>query len=1001
MLGSFVLSGVNAQQIELKEKDNGAVEIVTDFSQNTSNHYLFKSKAANIDDYYTVDPVRTWGHTQEWSNPQINFSPSGISQAVGDLDGDGTTDFIRTYTTWDERTEDLSDQVSKTLVFLGSGNQTDPDHIIYDQLIPIGDLAGTGQSQLVSQNDAGVTLYQFTSTDYSTSSISIPELENLEIPFSNYNLIRDDIDGNSIDDIIVNSENTLYVGLINSTLENSTVLEFDVSSQIGLQSYSITNLEYVKWDDTPYVLTTVRDSFTNNQLLVVMELDITTESITHIQTSKLSLNSVFTDISLAEDNNGFPNVIVSGTENETDSTGGAYTKLYTMSGDTMLYNQEPVDLGDVEGFAVGDLNGNGWSDLIISSDNEYSFATINPADTSLSIEGVIGTPAGSNQFLSVDGGFNPQGDLNNDGNDDVQFYVSNEEVFGQLRIEGVGSSGTVDYANPTEYLYDAETYRTTRIEGTYVFGDLTGNGLDDYGLIVSDGLSGRMDIYEGGSDGTTPNSTIDLAGFVQFITSGDFNVDGREDILMLISINVGTEEEPERSNELHFYELGAENPYHVIKGQDYQPGLDNYNNFIGTIANAGDINDDGLDDILVGAPFNGLNPIGVYFGGSSISLNPDHEISFPEVQNLSYGFGWGGTLQGGFDFNGDGVDDFLVGNNNEFDENERPEGANFNNDGAIHIFEGEQGLSSFAGGSDVTLKSDTMGYNTNTWYWAFGFNEVAYGDFNGDGDTDIAIKPFRHIEFNDINEGRPSIHIYTDFDGFDGRPDQILPLLEEIHQPEAVSMGSDTTAFSGRAEMAAVPDINGDGADELLYIGPSYERNGSLFFGGDTLAHSPDAVLEAPNQSVGFNTNGNFINRQYRMSIGEISEAGVSSVLVWQQGDTNFMDTPAYMYELTQMAVSTEEPISSNKPEHFSLEQNYPNPFNPTTNIQFEIPKATDVSLKVYNVLGQEVMTILNDFKQAGTHTAKFDAGNLASGVYIYQLKAGSVNLQRKMMLIK
>ncbi|MBO6585393.1 MAG: T9SS type A sorting domain-containing protein [Gracilimonas sp.] len=732
-----------------------------------------------------------------------------------------------------------------------------------------------------------------------------------------------------------------------------------------------------------------------------MELDLTAETISRVQSSKFSMNSFFSTITLAEDSNGFPNIVVSGNENETDSTGGAYLKMYTMSNDTSLYKNQPAELDSLEGFAVGDLNGNGWSDLVVDYYGEYNFASINPSDTSLSIEGVIGTPLGNNEFVSVDRSFYPQGDLNNDGYDDALLYVRNDDVFGQLRLEGVSPNGTVNYANPTEYLYNAGDYRVTRIEGTFTFGDISGNGLDDYGLIVSDGLSGSLDIYEGGSDGSATIGTIDLPGFVQYVTSGDFNVDGREDILMLISIDVGTDENPERSNELHFYQLGSTSPYHVIKGQDFQPGLDDYNNFIGTISNAGDINDDGLEDILVGAPFRGLTPIGIYYGSASLSLNPDAQVSFPENPDINYSFGWGGTLQGGFDFNGDGVDDFLIGNNNEVDLNDIPDGATFVNDGAIHVFYGSSGTNDFSGGADVTLKSDSSAYSDNTWHWIFGFNQVAHGDFNGDGATDLAIKPFRHIEFNDINQGRPGIHIFHGGANFDGQPDQVLPLLEEIHQPSRLGTGSDTTAFSGRAEISAVPDINGDGADELLYIGPQYERNGSFFFGGDTLSSTPDAVLKAPNQSVGFNTNGNFINRQYRMSIGEMTASGVTSVLVWQQGDLNFMDTPAYIYELSQMAVSNEEPAASGTPKSFKLEQNYPNPFNPTTNIQFNIPRATDVTLKIYNILGQEVMTVLNDFKSAGTHTATFDAGNLASGIYIYRLQAGELSLQRRMTLIK
>ncbi len=85
----------------------------------------------------------------------------------------------------------------------------------------------------------------------------------------------------------------------------------------------------------------------------------------------------------------------------------------------------------------------------------------------------------------------------------------------------------------------------------------------------------------------------------------------------------------------------------------------------------------------------------------------------------------------------------------------------------------------------------------------------------------------------------------------------------------------------------------------------------------------------------------------------------------------------------------------------FSLSQNYPNPFNPTTNINFNLPVSANVSLKVYNLLGQEVQSLLNEARTAGSYTVKFDARNLASGVYFYRLEAGSFVTQRKMTLIK
>lgn len=88
-------------------------------------------------------------------------------------------------------------------------------------------------------------------------------------------------------------------------------------------------------------------------------------------------------------------------------------------------------------------------------------------------------------------------------------------------------------------------------------------------------------------------------------------------------------------------------------------------------------------------------------------------------------------------------------------------------------------------------------------------------------------------------------------------------------------------------------------------------------------------------------------------------------------------------------------------PEDFRLSQNYPNPFNPTTNINFNLPSASDVNLTVYNLLGQRVATLVDGRMNAGAHTVQFNARNLASGVYFYQLKAGDFTLQKRMTLIK
>jgi hypothetical protein len=89
-------------------------------------------------------------------------------------------------------------------------------------------------------------------------------------------------------------------------------------------------------------------------------------------------------------------------------------------------------------------------------------------------------------------------------------------------------------------------------------------------------------------------------------------------------------------------------------------------------------------------------------------------------------------------------------------------------------------------------------------------------------------------------------------------------------------------------------------------------------------------------------------------------------------------------------------------PMVYTLEQNYPNPFNPSTNIQFSLPATSEVTLEVFNMLGQKVATLIDGQKlTAGSHTQKFDASSLASGMYVYRISAANFVQSRKMMLIK
>ena len=88
-------------------------------------------------------------------------------------------------------------------------------------------------------------------------------------------------------------------------------------------------------------------------------------------------------------------------------------------------------------------------------------------------------------------------------------------------------------------------------------------------------------------------------------------------------------------------------------------------------------------------------------------------------------------------------------------------------------------------------------------------------------------------------------------------------------------------------------------------------------------------------------------------------------------------------------------------PLNFKLFQNYPNPFNPSTTINFQIQEAGQVTLKVYDVIGNEITTLINEKKDTGNYSVKYDASSLSSGTYIYQLRMGSFVETKKLILIK
>lgn len=176
-----------------------------------------------------------------------------------------------------------------------------------------------------------------------------------------------------------------------------------------------------------------------------------------------------------------------------------------------------------------------------------------------------------------------------------------------------------------------------------------------------------------------------------------------------------------------------------------------------------------------------------------------------------------------------------------------------------------------------------------------------------------------------------------------------------------------------------------------------------------TLTFSWNQAAFAETYQLQIATSDEFVDDRIEVDITEITDTVVDATVTlgatdyyWrvrasnEVGDGDWSETGTFV---TSTGVST--PDDNNLPVAVSLKQNYPNPFNPATTILFTMQDAGMAELLIYNTLGQRVATLINENLPAGTHRAEFDATNLSSGIYLYQLRTNGIVLTRKMTLVK
>jgi hypothetical protein len=185
------------------------------------------------------------------------------------------------------------------------------------------------------------------------------------------------------------------------------------------------------------------------------------------------------------------------------------------------------------------------------------------------------------------------------------------------------------------------------------------------------------------------------------------------------------------------------------------------------------------------------------------------------------------------------------------------------------------------------------------------------------------------------------------------------------------------------------PLCRGQDSTIILYPYKSYYRYYSIG-GEDTFAVHKDTLILYWQRTDCLDTG---VFTEHRVTQNE-------GVLFYRSNEFNYFDW-AFDVSMTLLETTVGVEVARTDPSTFKLHQNYPNPFNPPTTISYDLPTRSHVTLKIFNVLGQEVSTLVDDDAEAGRHQVRWNADRLASGVYFYRLQAGKFIENRKMILLR